>query len=196
MDLKEVVQQQQVQLEHQQDGPQLAEDDWRLPAVYAAPDNGAPEAAPAKPHIAQLQRLVRDMRAELRQPLPGDQGLAAPQAQAQQQQKRQFVTSWGGPGGGGGAGQGPVAPLVAAGQHQHQQQKGGNVQQQQQQVQQQAELEAALREAECARGERERLRRALIDAEIELQVCRVALCVCARQSVCAWMEAFVCDGDG
>ena len=197
LDLKEVVQQQQAQLEQQQvqvqGEQQLAGEDWRLPAVYAAapdaapaPPASAPAAPPAKPHIAQLQRLVRDMRAELRQPLPDGQGLAAAPSQAQAlQQKRQFVTSWGGPGGGGAADQGPVAPLAAAGQLQ--QQSGGNVQQQQLQ---QAELEAARREADCARGERERLRRALIDAEIELQVRRV-VCLCA--SFCAWK--WVCGTD-
>ena len=58
--------------------------------AWAAPDGAAAAspAASARPHIAQLQRLVQDMRAELQQPP------AAPAAAAAEPSTGQYDTSW------------------------------------------------------------------------------------------------------
>ena len=85
-ELKEIIQQQQVQL---QTANAAAAQGWQSRTAHSPDASGAPftgsAAGPASgsgvgaasPPLAQLQRLVRDMRAELRQPAASSSGAAA-----------------------------------------------------------------------------------------------------------------------
>lgn len=175
-ELKDIVQRQQEQLE-QRLGASHAEQ-GRLGSAGSRA-NGSREWDAADhagaPHIAQLQRLVREMRAELRHealaggdadlPAPRDSLPAAAAAAANQQLQAELRST-----------QQQLSRLQAA--------HGALLELQQQQAaaggaadggtaderSAQAEAEHHRRAAEVAVTERDRIRKALIDAEIELQV--------------------------
>lgn len=79
LELKGVVEAQQAQLKAltRQQQPRLAAPGRAGGNSAASAAAVLPAAASAKPHIAQLQRLVQDMRTELRQPPPMAAGIDA-----------------------------------------------------------------------------------------------------------------------
>lgn len=137
-------------------------------------------AASARPHITQLQRLVQDMRSELLQAPAAEQSQAA--AMSPPSAAGWASTDAGSPPAGSWQAQEREAAmaeeLADTQQRLRQLQAAHDSLLAQQAAQQdsgvearalQLQLEHARREAEGARTEKERLRRALIDAEIELQ---------------------------
>ncbi|KAL4436509.1 hypothetical protein ABPG75_003648 [Micractinium tetrahymenae] len=191
MELKEVVEQQQAQLERERQGHSLAAQPGRVTGGAFSAGLAGGGAASAQPHLAQLQRLVQDMRDELRQ---------APPAGQQPRQPQRYATRWEDGGRSGsegkdvdGAGAGgstqPAWQLEEVLQQREQELAAAQAELQSLRVERSAlvaardaaqreggeaaaaqlQLEQARREAESAKAERERLRRALIDAEIELQ---------------------------